>query len=213
MGEVLGRTGKEVINATAEFARAGYNLAESSKLAEQAILLTNVAEGLENTAEAAGYLIAVMKGYNLTAQDSVHIVDLLNEVSNNYAVSTLKLAEGLQRTSGTPSQPGTSVEELAGILTAGYEVLRNMEKVSSGLVTISTRLRGISESGEEIDGLMPKLQETFKEFAGIDIQTVNGEMRSTYDILKDLAGVWHTLNDEQKAHIGYLTSGIRQSQY
>ena len=34
---------------------------ESSKLAEQAILLTNVAEGLENTAEAAGYLIAVMK--------------------------------------------------------------------------------------------------------------------------------------------------------
>ena len=211
MGEVLGRTGKEVINATAEFARAGYNLAESSKLAEQAILLTNVAEGLENTAEAAGYLIAVMKGYNLTAQDSVHIVDLLNEVSNNYAVSTLKLAEGLQRTSGTLSQTGTSVEELAGILTAGYEVLRNMEKVSSGLVTISTRLRGISESGEEIDGLMPKLQETFKEFAGIDIQTVNGEMRSTYDILKDLAGVWHTLNDEQKAHIGYLTSGIRQS--
>jgi len=211
MGEVLGRTGKEVINATAEFARAGYNLAESSKLAEQAILLTNVAEGLENTAEAAGYLIAVMKGYNLTAQDSVHIVDLLNEVSNNYAVSTLKLAEGLQRTSGTLSQTGTSVEELAGILTAGYEVLRNMEKVSSGLVTISTRLRGISESGEEIDGLMPELQETFKEFAGIDIQTVNGEMRSTYDILKDLAGVWHTLNDEQKAHIGYLTSGIRQS--
>ena len=76
---------------------AGYNLAESSKLAEQVILLTNVAEGLENTAEA-GYLIAVMKGYNLIAQDSVHIVDLLNEVSNNYAVSTLKLAEGLQRT-------------------------------------------------------------------------------------------------------------------
>ena len=85
-----------------------------------------------------------------------------------------------------------------------------MEKVSVVLLH-QYKVAGISESGEEIDGLMPKLQETFKEFAGIDIQTVNGEMRSTYDILKDLAGVWHTLNDEQKAHIGYLTSGIRQS--
>ena len=211
LGETLGRTGKEVINATTEFARAGYNLQESAKLAEQALLLTNVADGLNDTAEAAGYLIAVMKGYDLTVQDTTHVVDLLNEVSNNYAVNTVNLAEGLQRTSGTLSQTGTSMEELAGILTGGYEVLRNMEKVSAGLVTISSRLRGVSESGEEIDGLMPKLQRAFKEFAGIDIQTVNGELRSTYDILEDLSKVWNTLNDEQRAIIGELTSGIRQA--
>ena len=211
MGESLGRTGKEVISATAEFARAGWDLSESSKLSEQALLLTNVADGLEDTAEAAGYLIAVLKGYNLTVNDTVHIVDLLNEVSNNFAVNTVKLAEGLQRTSGTLSQTGTSMEELAGILTGGYEVLRNMEKVSAGLITISTRLRGISESGEEIDGLMPKLQTAFKEFAGIDIQTVNGQMRSTFDILQDLSKVWKNLNDEQREHIGFLTSGLRQS--
>lgn len=211
LGDKLNRTGKDVLLATAEFARAGYNLQESNKLAEQALLLTNIADGLQDTAEASGYLIAVLKGYNLTASDTVHIVDLLNEVSNNYAVNTVKLAEGLQRASGTLSQTGTSVEELTGILTGGYEVLRNMEKVSTGLITISSRLRGISETGEEIDGLMPKLQKAFKEYAGIDIQTVNGEMRSTYDILQDLSKVWSTLNDEQRGKIGELASGIRQA--
>jgi len=210
-GKQIGRTGKDVIDASAEFLRAGWNIADSAKLSEQALLLTNVADGLDNTAESAGYLIAVMKGYNLVAEDSVHIVNLLNEVSNNYAVNTVKLAEGLQRASGTLSQTGTSLEELSGILTGGYEVLRNMEKVSTGLITISSRLRGISENGEEIDGLMPKLQRSFKEFAGIDIQTKNGELRSTYDILQDLARVWSTLNDEERAKIGELTSGIRQA--
>ena len=103
------------------------------------------------------------------------------------------------------------MEELTGILTGGYEALRNMEKVSSGIITISQRLRGVSESGEEIDGLMPKLQEKFKKFAGIDIQTVNGELRSTYDILQDLSEVWSTLSDEERSEIGFLSSGIRQA--
>lgn len=211
MGEVLGRTGKDVLNATAEFARAGYSLSESAELANQALLLTNVADGLEDTSEAAGYLIAVLKGYQKEASETAHVVDTLNEVSNNFAVNTVDLAEGLQRTSGTLSQTGTSMEELAGILTGSYEVLRNMEKSSSGLITISSRLRGVSESGEEIDGLMPKLQKAFKEYAGIDIQTQNGQLRSTYDILSDLSKVWSTLSDEQRQYIGELASAQRQS--
>ena len=142
MGRTLGRTGKDVLLATSEFARAGYNLQEAGQLAEDALLLTNVADGLEDTAEAAGYLIAVLKGYKLEAKDTTHVVDLLNEVSNNYAVNTVKLAEGLQRTSGTLSQTGTSMEELAGILTGGFEVLRNMEKVSSGKPQGKPRMYG-----------------------------------------------------------------------
>ena len=45
-------------------------------MSSQALLLTNVAEGLEDTADAAGYLIAILKGYNLTFKDTVHVVDL-----------------------------------------------------------------------------------------------------------------------------------------
>jgi len=211
MGVTIGRTGKDVIEATSTFAKAGFDLQESFDLSKQALILTNVGDGITDVTEAAGSIIAVLRGYQMEATNTSHVIDLLNEVSNKYAVDTNNLTDGLQRTSGTLAQTGTSVEQLTGLLTGGYESLRNMEKVSSGLITISQRLRGVTDIGEEIDGLMPKLQQGFKEIAGVDIQTTNGQLRSTFDILSDMQKVWGTLNDEQKQYLGELASGVRQA--
>lgn len=78
------------------------------------------------------------------------------------------------------------------------------------LVMISQRLRGIDEDGEAIDGLAPKLQEAFQEYANISIEDENGELRSTYDILQDLAQVWPTLTSQQRQYLGELAAGNRQ---
>lgn len=78
------------------------------------------------------------------------------------------------------------------------------------LVMISQRLRGIGEDGEAIDGLTPKLQEAFQEYANISIEDENGELRSTYDILQDLAQVWPTLTSQQRQYLGELAAGNRQ---
>lgn len=75
---------------------------------------------------------------------------------------------------------------------------------------ISQRLRGIGEDGEAIDGLAPKLQEAFKEYAGIDIQDQNGELRSTYDILSELAAVFPSLTSKERQYLGELAAGNRQ---
>lgn len=75
---------------------------------------------------------------------------------------------------------------------------------------ISQRLRGIDEDGEAIEGLAPKLQKAFKEYANIDIQDQNGELRSTYDIISDLAEVYPTLTSKEKQYLGELAAGNRQ---
>lgn len=75
---------------------------------------------------------------------------------------------------------------------------------------ISQRLRGIDEDGEAIEGLAPKLQKAFKEYANIDIQDQNGELRSTYDILSDLAEVYPTLTSKEKQYLGELAAENRQ---
>ena len=75
---------------------------------------------------------------------------------------------------------------------------------------ISQRLRGIDEDGEAIEGLAPKLQKAFKKYANIDIQDQNGELRSTYDILSDLAEVYPTLTSKKKQYLGELAAGNRQ---
>lgn len=211
VAEGLGRTGKEVIDAAAQFARAGYTIQESLDLSKSALIMMNVAEGIDNVQEATDVLIATMRGFNLEASDSAKIVDILNEVSNTTAINFDELAEGLQRTSGVLSQTGTSMEELSGLLVGGFEPLRNIEKVSSGLIMISQRLRGIGEDGEAIDGLMPKLQDEFEEIAGISIlDPETGGLRSTYDLLSDMARVFPLLTGKQRQYLSELAAGNRQ---
>lgn len=87
VGEKIGATGKDVIDATTIFAQAGYDAKEALDLGEQAIMLQNVSEAGATAAGSAETLIAAMKAFNLDASESSHIVDALNEVSNKYAVS------------------------------------------------------------------------------------------------------------------------------
>ena len=93
VGEQIGATGKDIIDATTLFAQAGYEAKEALDLGEQAIMLKNVSEAGATAEGSTNTLIAAMKAFNLEAGDSEHIVDALNEVSNKYAVSVSDLSK------------------------------------------------------------------------------------------------------------------------
>ena len=205
----VGRTGTDMIEAATEFKRAGYSLEDSLDMGRSALLMTNVADGISQTSDAASTLIAVLKGFNIDQSDIITIVDKMNSVSNQSPVGFDNLADGLERVSGTMNQAGNSIDETIGLLTGGYAQLRNMEKVSTGLVTISQRLRAVDEDGETIDGLSAQLESSFAKI-GVAIEDSNGDLRSTYDILADYAKVYPTLTSEQKQFYAELSAGKRQ---
>lgn len=205
----VGRTGSDMIEAATEFKRAGYSLEDSWDMGKSALLMTNVADGITQTSDAASTLIAVLKGFNINESDIMTIVDKMNSVSNQSPVGFDNLADGLERVSGTMNQAGNSIDETIGLLTGGYAQLRNMEKVSTGLITISQRLRAIDEDGDEIDGLSAELSESFGKI-GVAIEDSNGDLRSTYDILSDYAKIYPQLTSEQKQYYAELASGKRQ---
>lgn len=205
----IGRTGKDMIEAATEFKRAGYDLEQSLEMGNAALVMTNVADGINQTSDAASTLISVLKGFNISDADIMSIVDKMNSVSNQSPVGFDNLADGLERVSGTMSQAGNSIDETIGLLTGGFAQLRNMEKVSTGLITISQRLRAVDEDGEEIDGLSAKLGEAFGSI-GISIEDTNDELRSTFDIMSDYAKVFPELTSEQKQYFAELASGKRQ---
>lgn len=205
----VGRTGQDMIEAATEFKRAGKDLETSLEMGEAALIMTNVADGIDQTSDAAGTLISVLNGFNMEDSDAMSVVDKLNSVSNQSPVGFDNLADGLERVSGTMNQAGNSLDETIGMLTGGFTQLRNMEKVSSGLITISQRLRAVDEDGAEIDGLSAELQNAFGTI-GVSIEDANGELRSTYAILSDYAKVFPTLTSEQKQYFGELAAGKRQ---
>ncbi|RFZ78209.1 phage tail tape measure protein [Lacrimispora amygdalina] len=208
LGETVGKTGTQVIDAITEFKRAGYELSDSMDMAEAALMMTNVAEGITETTDAAGTLISVLKGYDMAESQTMSIVDMLNSTSNQSPIGFDELAEGLERTAGTMAQSGTTIQETIGLLTAGYAQLRNVEKVSTSLITLSARLRGVNEDGESIDGLSAELQKSFGKI-GIAIEDADGNLRSIYQIAQDYSKVLPTLTDKQKQYYAELAAGKR----
>lgn len=205
----IGRTGTDMIEAATEFKKAGYDLDNSLEMGDAALVMTNVADGITQTSDAASTLISVLNGFNFSESEAMTIVDKMNSVSNQSPVGFDNLAEGLERVSGTMNQAGNTIDQTIGMLTGGFTQLRNMEKVATGLTTISQRLRAIDEDGEEIDGLSAKLDEAFGSI-GVNIEDANGDLRSTYDILSDYAKVYPELTSEQRQYFGELAAGKHQ---
>ena len=209
LGDTVGKTGKQVIDATTEFKRAGYDLQQSMDMAEAALVMTNVAEGITETSDAAGTLISVLKGFKMSDTEIMSVVDKMNQVSNTSPIGFDELADGLERVSGTMNQAGNTIDQTLGLLTGGYAQLRNIEKVSSGMIFIQQRLRGIDEDGNAIEGLSAKLKESFAEI-GVNVENADGSLRSMYQIATDYAKVLPTLTSKQKQYYGELAAGNRQ---
>lgn len=214
--QIAGRvisTADEAIRAVAQFKKAGYDLEESYNLAETAMIMVNVADGINSVESAASSLIAILKGFNMEATESTRVLDLLNHVSNNFAVDVDNLAEGMTRTSAVFAQTNTSLEETTALLTATYEVLRNAETASQGLNTISQRLRKMTEDGEDNSEVIAKIEETFQKYTrgAVTMYDSNKELRSTYDVLSDLHSVWDSLSSSAQAYVTEAVAGNRQN--
>lgn len=196
----------DVIGAITEFKRAGYTLEESKQLAETALIMTNVAEGITDAGTAANYLVSILKGANLEISYSTKLLDELNEISNTSAVNFDSLANMTQRIAGTMKTLGNSVEETMALVTGAYEVLQD-ERVAKGLSTIGLRIAGLNDDLEREAGLQSSVNKALEKYAGISIFDTTGQLRDTYDILTELAGVWDKLNVNVQTYLTTTLAG------
>lgn len=67
-----------MVEATTEFAKAGYDEDQSLELGRIALMYTNIADEAVTAGEAANFIIAQMKAFNIEAEDSMHIIDAVD---------------------------------------------------------------------------------------------------------------------------------------
>lgn len=213
VGASVARTTVEVVNATAEFARMGFSVRESLDLAEQAAILANVADGIGDIGDASSAIISTLKAFRMEASESGDILDKINEVANNYAVTGGDLAGALQRVSATLAAQNNTIDESIALFTAGNEILQDYARTSTGIRTLSLRLTGVDEDNEKIEGLTDSLQKYFDEYkTGVVLMDENTRtFRSTHAILTDLSKTWDNLTERQRRHLTELIAGKRQS--
>lgn len=114
-GETVAKTGRQVIEASTEFKKSGYTDDQSLELGRIALLYSNIADEQLNAGDAANFMIAQMKAFNIQAGDSIKIIDALNEVSNSYAVSSADLANAIGNVSSTMAAGDTTYEQTLGL--------------------------------------------------------------------------------------------------
>lgn len=214
VADAVGTTAKQIQESTADYMRLGESLDEASESAKTANVLLNVSE-FDNIEDATKSLVSMGQAYK--DLDKMTIVDKLNEVGNNYAISTDELATALQKSSATLSLMGNTIDEAASLVTTANATIQDADSVSAGLRTISLRLVGTEEAekelsvmNEEVDAFVKatnsKKQQIIKDYTavasnnyqGFDILDSNGNYKNTYEILLGIAKVYKEIQEQDK---------------
>lgn len=125
---VVGSTVQNLTTMAAEWARLGYSMEEAGKLAESTAILLNVSE-FQDATTASEALISTMQAFQYVADDSQHVVDILNEVGNNYAVSSDGLATALQHSASALMEGGNNLEQSVALIAAANKVVQDPNSV------------------------------------------------------------------------------------
>ena len=140
-GRELGASISDVINATSTFSRAGFNLPDAEELGKVATLYKNVGDGI-TIDSASESIISVMKAFNIEAENSIGIIDRINEVSNRAAIDSGGLGLALQRVASAMDAANNSLDETIALTTVSNEIVQNPEMVAQGWRTVALRIRG-----------------------------------------------------------------------
>lgn len=216
----LGASLSDVVTATADFARLGYNIEDAEKLSDAATIYKNVGDGIEDISQASESIIATMQAFGISANDAMSIVDKFNEVGNNYAISSEGVGEALLRSAAAMAAANNTLDETIALATAANTIVQNPESVGTTLKTVSMYLRAAKteaeEAGESTDGMASSVSELRDEILAltgnkVDIQLDDDTFKSTYQILKELSEIWDELTDVSQANILEMVGGKRNA--
>lgn len=206
LGDEVGTTGEQIMQSTADWMRLGESLQEAQESAQTSNVLLNVSE-FENIGTATDSLVSVSQAYK--DLEKTDIVDKLNNIGNNFSISTDGLASALQRSASALVTAGNDIDEANALIVAGNQVAQDPESVGAGMRTIALRIQGTEEAKAELEELgedtedfvvqtSSKIDESVRNFTavasnnfeGVSILDENGNYRSTYEILQDIADIY-----------------------
>ena len=112
----VGTTAKQIQNSTADWMRLGESMSEAAESAKDANILLNVSE-FEGIDEATESLVSMSQAYK--DLDKMDIIDVLNNVGNNYSISTDGLATALKDSASALVTANNDLNEAVALTTAG----------------------------------------------------------------------------------------------
>jgi TP901 family phage tail tape measure protein len=185
----------DVAKAAQVYAQQGKSMADTLKLTEASLLLSNVS--VLTQVQSTEALTAIMEQFGYSANRAMEIVDKLNQVSDEFAVTEKDIADAVNRSGEAADAAGVSFEKYLGYVTAMQQRTRlGGRQIGTSLKTIFAGFRG--EKGIST-----------MESVGISSFGATGELRNEDEIISELAAKWDTLSTAQKNNIAMAIAGKR----
>ena len=213
LGRTLGATTEEVAKSADTWLRQGYDTSEANTLITNSMMLSKL--GQIESADAAKALTSAMKGYNVTVEDSVAIVDKFTAVDMIAATSAGDIATAMAETAASARIAGVSMDKLIGYIATVSEVTQDgAESVGTFYKTLFARMNSISagnfideETGESLNDVEKVLQNL-----GIDLRDANDVFRDSSDVLDEVGRRWSEFDNIQRHAIATAFAGTRQQE-
>ena len=195
-GQLVARTTSDMIDAATMFRKSGFTDAEAAQLATIASMYQNIADTEVSASAAASSIVSQIQAWGRGAIEPIHIIDAYNEVANNFAVGTNDLSKALEISAAGMATYGNTFEQTIGLVTAGTEIMvGRSSQVARGLNTIAANI--------------VKNKDLLAEY-GIEVEDSNGNLKSTYDVLKELKPQWDKMTDAERNTVGVTLAGKNQ---
>ena len=195
-GRTVARTTSDMVDAATMFRKSGFTDQEAADLAQIASMYQNIADTEVTASAAAASIVSQIQAWGRGAMEPIHIIDAYNEVANNFAVGTNDLSQALEISAAGMATYNNSFEQTIGLVTAGTEIMvGRSSQVARGLNTIAANI--------------VKNTDALADY-GIEVKDSNGNLKSTFDVLKELKPHWDKMTDAERNALGVTLAGKNQ---
>jgi sugar phosphate isomerase/epimerase len=130
-------TTASLVEMSYQWSKLGFEMNEALELSKASTIFMRVADVGQD--QALSNLVTSLKAFRLEASQTMDVVDKLDKLNNEYAVSAAGLGEGLERSASAMAMTGNSLEETLAMLTGAGEIVQNLENTGNALRVISLR--------------------------------------------------------------------------
>jgi TP901 family phage tail tape measure protein len=203
----------EVAKAADAWLRQGESAENANLLIRDSTMLSKL--GQISSAEATEALTSARKGYNISVEDTLAIVDKLTAVDMSAAASAGGIAIAMSETATSARLAGIDMDRLIGYIAAVKEVTQDGDEAVGNFFKTLTARMGNVKAGRLVD---PETEESLSNVEtvlrgyGIALRESNGEFRNFQSVLDETAGRWDTFGSVAQRAIAVSFGGTRQQE-
>ena len=223
----VGMASQDVIQAISDTIQTGgYGMEEATKIAEQTMMLANVAEMTQEAAsEGVVTMLSAFKldplkeipvvvdGVTKSTNELTNAMDKINYVGNNFAISSDGILTAITSGANVLAEYGVSMNDTVAMIASANTTLQDSSRVGNGLKTIAINLAGIKANASNGTLELNKTAKALTEIAGISVfeNEQTGELKNMPQLIDEIASKWGSFTEQQRAGLSEAIAGKEQA--